>query len=147
MQSKLPFNLALSSPNWYLAFNCPYLTCSYCLHCDRFIVFLKDVHLDLGILPFRKLLLLLVNSYMIPFSCHYLNEFHNKLRDYNFLILASESMDDNFVVQAIFSSFLYSKYPSSAGISNDNLSCEYIFLYKYIELILHWTYITLVALL
>lgn len=36
--------------------------------------------------------------------------------DYSFPILANESMDYYFPVQAIFSSFLYSGYPSLLGV-------------------------------
>lgn len=52
----------------------------------------------------------------MSFSCHYLNEFHDEFMDYSFPILANEPMDYGFPVWAIFSSFLYSGYPSTFGV-------------------------------
>lgn len=53
---------------------------------------------------------------MMPFSCHYLNEFHDEFMDYSFSILTNESMDYGFPLWAIISSFLYSGYPSLLGV-------------------------------
>lgn len=68
-----------------------------------------------GISPFR-VITALSKFTSVSLSCHCLNEFHDEFMDYSFPILANESMDYYFPVQAIFSSFLYSGYPSLLGV-------------------------------
>ena len=58
---------------------------------------------------------------MMPLSCHYLNEFRDEFMDYSFPIQANESRDYSFPVWVMFSSFLYSKYPSLFAISSGSL--------------------------